>query len=1135
MSRVDKASHIIDDSINIITGACTLTFDDLCMTGRLRIDWKLFYNSFRSTEDHGLGPGFRHFFDRSLQWTEGKLKYTDQYGEETQFPFLGNDGDRVAQNGILLERVGEHRYRVSRRGSQTGEFSLADPEKPAKLGSLLSNDGWIRINYDSQGRIESITTSEEKTLRIEWDNVHIVGAQLIVEKEQKSQFYTRYFYSPEGHLTSAYGTGERQFQYGYNIHKKLDQYVDPNGYRKYLEYDRDGRCCSSKGQDGFGEVHIEYYPEAEQVMVVQADGGRWLYTISDGQIRHVLDPSRGATAYEFSEKGQIVSETDPTGQIWHYEYDRTGNPVAKTAEGQAISLIENIQSETTPYDHRVPDTVLECIYGDLVPAPDRLPDVYALPPDIPAPVLKIINVSEGVGPKSHTIEKDDLGRPVRQYLSTLRQFRSCDYDKNGNVLWYEDLDGRRLDYTYSSQDFLSEIRDSIGVNIGIERSKSGNIVSVVDSNGIRIGYTYDLLGKLVGVSRHGKLFESYIRDSIGNIIEKKSGPENSESLVKTTWGVGNIKLTQNLASGDKISFVYDRQNRLIASGNKAGDLKFEYEVSSGKKTCDIRDELGVQHTLRSGGLSGTKILDRFQIKYEQKDFTTLIITDPTGKQHQIQQIYAGILRRETSNGIKEISQFDPKGRCVVQALQDEIHPEQAWIRLYAYSDEGFLSAISDSEKGDTRYMRDKRQLLSRIQKPDGNIDTYEYDAAGSLLNCPGTTFQNDRVGRLSSINGDSVEYDDRSNIRLWNIDRQMRWFQYDSLDQLVMVRFPDGKRVEFEYDALGRLTKKKIKKKEWLYYWDSDRLMAEIAPDEKLRIYIYPDEFSVVPFMFVDYESMYEETSDGIRYFIHTNHLGVPILVMDDARKVVWEAEIEPYGHATIERGEKFYQPLRFPGHFFEPETGLFYNRFRMYSPLIKRYLQRNPVGISGGLNLYEYAPDPLSQFNVLGLIRSGIEGNISSAFQRFMRPDAESSEPFIPMPSFTSNRRTAGKTGNLAQVRNGAFTAIQTCWQLLNRDRELMEQFEEKVEKLEKRWNLVLHSSEDPSMASMVIKDFGDIELEASKIEQMLREKIPEDEDVPTHELTQHRGKRFQIMQDLQRRRFTSSNDDGGFNPGRF
>ncbi|MCU6226783.1 type IV secretion protein Rhs, partial [Morganella morganii] len=53
-------------------------------------------------------------------------------------------------------------------------------------------------------------------------------------------------------------------------------------------------------------------------------------------------------------------------------------------------------------------------------------------------------------------------------------------------------------------------------------------------------------------------------------------------------------------------------------------------------------------------------------------------------------------------------------------------------------------------------------------------------------------------------------------------------------------------------------------------------------------------------------------------------------------------------------------QNLRFQGQYFDRETGLHYNTFRYYAPDTGRFTQQDPIGLMGGLNLYQYAPNPV-------------------------------------------------------------------------------------------------------------------------------------------------------------------------------
>ena len=67
-------------------------------------------------------------------------------------------------------------------------------------------------------------------------------------------------------------------------------------------------------------------------------------------------------------------------------------------------------------------------------------------------------------------------------------------------------------------------------------------------------------------------------------------------------------------------------------------------------------------------------------------------------------------------------------------------------------------------------------------------------------------------------------------------------------------------------------------------------------------------------------------------------------------------------------------QNIRLQGQYFDAETGLHYNTFRYYDPDIGRFTTPDPIGLNGGLNLYQYAPNPVSWIDPWGL--SGVDGS---------------------------------------------------------------------------------------------------------------------------------------------------------------
>jgi RHS repeat-associated protein len=67
---------------------------------------------------------------------------------------------------------------------------------------------------------------------------------------------------------------------------------------------------------------------------------------------------------------------------------------------------------------------------------------------------------------------------------------------------------------------------------------------------------------------------------------------------------------------------------------------------------------------------------------------------------------------------------------------------------------------------------------------------------------------------------------------------------------------------------------------------------------------------------------------------------------------------------------------LRFPGQYFEAETGLHQNYFRDYDPGIGRYREPDPIGQLGALNLYAYVGNtPVNASDPHGLLTAVVYG----------------------------------------------------------------------------------------------------------------------------------------------------------------
>ncbi len=96
-------------------------------------------------------------------------------------------------------------------------------------------------------------------------------------------------------------------------------------------------------------------------------------------------------------------------------------------------------------------------------------------------------------------------------------------------------------------------------------------------------------------------------------------------------------------------------------------------------------------------------------------------------------------------------------------------------------------------------------------------------------------------------------------------------------------------------------------------------------------------------------------------YPIHADHLNVPRIILNTANVAVWRWDnSDAFGLGSPNQdpdgdGTAITYNLRFPGQYYDKETGLHYNYFRDYDPNTGRYLESDPIGLAGGMNTYGY------------------------------------------------------------------------------------------------------------------------------------------------------------------------------------
>lgn len=199
---------------------------------------------------------------------------------------------------------------------------------------------------------------------------------------------------------------------------------------------------------------------------------------------------------------------------------------------------------------------------------------------------------------------------------------------------------------------------------------------------------------------------------------------------------------------------------------------------------------------------------------------------------------------------------------------------------------------------------------------------------------------------------------------------------------LKSVRTPEGATIRFEYDALGRRTLKETHDTCHRYAWDGNVLLHEwsynrrekprMEKDELGRIrYDRPEPYTNLITWVYDggsYTPVAKLTEED-SYSIVQDYLGTPIQALDSKGEVVWDCILDIYGEVFRLRGKRDFIPFRFQGQYEDGETGLYYNRFRYYSPHTGNYISQDPIRLAGNNpTLYGYVNDANAWIDPFGL-----------------------------------------------------------------------------------------------------------------------------------------------------------------------
>lgn len=425
---------------------------------------------------------------------------------------------------------------------------------------------------------------------------------------------------------------------------------------------------------------------------------------------------------------------------------------------------------------------------------------------------------------------------------------------------------------------------------------------------------------------------------------------------------------KTLADGEEIHYSYDALGRLVKVDDGHWPLAYEY---------DLQDRLISEHqgwgTLRYeydqlGQLSHCRLPDGSKLDYHHALGGQLSSIDLNGSRLTSHQFSAGFEQQRQQGLLLSHYQYDEQGRLQAHSVSQQQQNQQRNLlqRRYAYDANGNLSGIDDSRKGNRRYHYDP---LDRLINVRGAIpESFAHDPAGNLLgqgDQPAANLANVKGNRLLMQGDRHYDYDAFGNLsreRRGAGQKLVTEYQYDCLHRLIGVSLPGGSTATYKYDAFGRRIAKTVDGRTTEFLWQGERLIAE-SGENRYRSYIYePDTFR--PLAMLDGKGPQKAEP----FYYQLDHIGTPQELTAFSGEIIWSANYRAYGNLASLDVSEIDNPLRFQGQYFDAETGLHYNRHRYYNPGTGRFLTPDPIKLAGGLNNYQYVPNPTGWVDPLGL-----------------------------------------------------------------------------------------------------------------------------------------------------------------------
>ncbi|MFF3166624.1 putative T7SS-secreted protein [Streptomyces sp. NPDC003273] len=824
-----------------------------------------------------------------------------------------------------------------------------------------------RFGYDDQGRITSWTDTNDSHFTYVYDDEDRCTHQSGAAGHLRSTFtygpvdpdtgeHTTTITDSHGHATrylinrrcqviaetDALGASTRYVRDCYN---RLLSQTDPLGHTTTFSYDKRGNLLALTRPDG-REARTEFNELGLPVKLINPDSTVVRQSFDERGNRTAVTDAKGQTRFTYNESGHLTSVTDPLGHTTRIVCDRSGLPLTVTDPLGGVTRYER--------------------------------DALGRPSAITDPT--------GARTRLEWTVEGQLSRRAAPDGTT----ESWTYDGEGNCTGHTDPLGGVTHFEYTHFDLLAARTEPDGVRYEFEHDAELRLTRVTTPGGLSWRYTYDQAGQLVSETDFDDRTLSYTYDQVGRLATRTDALGQTIRFERNELG----QVTRKDAAGHVTVYAYDLTDELARATGPDGTTltllrdrfgRVRSETVNGRTMAYTYDALG----RRTGRTTPTGATTTWS--FDAAGRTTAMVASG----HSIDFAYDAAgreLTRRVGGTVTLEHTFDALGRLTAQSVTSA-SGHRIQHRSYTYRTDGNLIGIDDQLGGSRSFDLDATGRVTAVQAANWS-ESYAYDAAGNQTQAswPKSHAGQEAAGiraytgtRITRAGQVRYEHDTLGRIVLRQKTRLSRkpdtWrYEWDAEDRMTAVTTPDGARWRYAYDPLGRRTAKfRLAEDDATvlervdFTWDGTTLCEQTTTAPGLPRPVVLTWNHQGPHPIAQTERILacdasQEEIDSRFFAVVTDLVGAPGELVDEHGDIAWRTRSTLWGTTTWAKDSTAYTPLRFPGQYYDPETGLHYNHFRHYDPEVARYTTPDPFGLAPAPNPSTYVHNPHASTDPLGL-----------------------------------------------------------------------------------------------------------------------------------------------------------------------